>query len=306
MTLSIRYRKNIPDPVPLPPAHKHDSDVAFPVIGFDFNNTLTPAQEYPIEAGPYPGAKAVLDELKTRGCCLHIMTAGLYFGKQDIPVFRARQRALQAWCDQYEMPIDFIGGKVPSDCYYDNDYVEVPSEPDWEEIGSQIEQRLGSRFKLVNGSYVAVPHQPIGRPMPDKIPPIEPLEPRGYSTPRLDVDLHKTFFIASSSQRMSPPKPHALEIVTDFYNSGITIRFSCAGWSPMTHPQQDAEERFDGLVWQLAEAHAPYDRIVTKDFHHVGVDDKGIYAQDWERDLPRIKTMLKESERYTPELQWPA
>ncbi len=81
---------NIPDPVPLPEAHQHDSDVAFPVVGFDFNQTLTPDMEYPIASGPYPGVKEVLDTLKSRGCCLHIMTSGLYYGTQDIPVYRSR------------------------------------------------------------------------------------------------------------------------------------------------------------------------------------------------------------------------
>ena len=282
--------------------------MTFPVLGFDFNLTLTPAKEYPIEDKPFPGVKEVLDTFKGRGCCLHIMTSGLYYGTHDIPVFMSRQRQLYEWCNRYEIPIDFAGGKVPSDVYYDNDAVNVPlGKPDWDTIGSRIEDKLASRFALVKGKYVPIPHTAIGMPMPDPVPMAVELPPRGYSTVRLDVDFHKTLFPASSSQRYSPPYPMGLKMVNAFYVSGYTIRLSCAGWSPLTHPQAESDERYRGLVWQCAQYGVLYDRIVTKDFHHVITDDKAIPANgDWEADVPKIQAMLARDERRAPDLMWPA
>lgn len=305
--ISITY-KNVPDPIALPAKHRHQSDVDFPVIAFDFNETLTPSLEYPIEFGPYPGVVDVLQDYAAKGCCLHLTTAGLYYGKQDLPVFLAKQKALQAWMDKYQIPMGFIGGKVPSDCYYDNDFIGFdPKNPDWNAVSKQIHNGLKGRFELKNGKYVPVGHETVGKPIPDDIPKdLQPMEPRGYSSVRLDVDFHRTLFSASSSSTYTPPKPNALEIVNQFYDDGVTIRLSCAGWSPLTHTAAESQERFNGLVWHCQKYGVRYDRIVTKDFHHVGVDDKGVRAKNWKADYPLIVAKLKQANRDMPNLSMPA
>lgn len=306
--ISITYRKNIPDPIAIPKEHIHDSDVDFPVLAFDFNLTLTPSEEYPIDSPPYPGVVDVLQTFKRRGCCLHITTAGLYLGTQDIPVFQARQKMLYEWCTKYDIPIGFAGGKVPSDAYIDNDAVNVPlKKSDWDVIATQIEARLASRFTLKNGTYVPTPHQAIGRDMPDPVPTVEALPPRGYSSARLDIDFHKTLYPASSSQRYSPPDPDGLKLNNAFYTSGYTIRHSCAGWSPLSHPKPESDERYRGLVWQEQKYGSLYDRIVTKDFHHVITDDKAVpFMGDWEAVIPLTTQMLDDAGKASPGLQWPA
>src|SRR5207249_2723102 len=134
---------------------------------------------------------------------------------------------------------------------------------------------------------------------------VPPERPRGYSGPRLDVDVHKTLSQANSSTRDAPPNPGAVQAVTNFYNQLVTIRLSCAGWSPMTHEADEANERLAGLRQYMADNAIPYDNIVTKDHGDIYVDDKGITAKDWEADVPRITAKLKESKRATPALQWP-
>src|SRR5207244_514974 len=116
--------KNIPDPIPLKPEHRHSTDEDFPVVCYDFNGTISPATKYPIVGSPFPGVGEFIRFLDSRGVCQHITTSGLYFGKYDIPIFLARQRMLQSFCDEFEIPIGQIGGKVPSDIYYEDRMVE--------------------------------------------------------------------------------------------------------------------------------------------------------------------------------------
>lgn len=304
----LRITKRIPNPITTPVAHQHKQTDDYPTICFDFNKTLTPSEDYPITAAPFPNVKPVLDTLKSRGACLHITTGSMYVGTSDIGIYLARRALLQAWLDQYQLPMDFIGAKVPSDCYYDDRMVEVPplsSEVDWNRIGDEIFTRLLTErgFTLDLSGDAKYHRQPNivepGREIDNfpRLSDVPPEQPRGFSGPSLDVDLHGTASTGGASTKVGPPFPGAVQSIKKFYDSGITIRMSCPGWSPLSHSAVESNQRLAGLRKWLSDYNVSYDNVVTKDHGDLFVDDKGIKSSrdnggNWGKDIGRIQARL--------------
>lgn len=306
--------------LPRPKSHWHDPDEPRPVLTFDFDGTLKPqiwkgdGGNYPLTdkySDPFSGVKKWLDRWKSRGACLHIATAGLYYdGPAGLEVYLARLAMVDSWCKRYGIPIDLILPKIPVDAYYDDRMVEIPGNPamkdgltpppDWDKIGTFAEQEMERRFFLDDtGLWTRKEKKRIGEEIEDW--PDDKLfkdHPRGYSGPKLDVDMHRTLSQSSSSMRVAPPRPNAVETMLEYYESGITITVSCAGWHRRTHSQIDSIRRLAGIRQWLAQWSVPYDRVAEKDHADLYFDDKGVRWSDWLADRPRIRAKLPKSIDY--------
>jgi hypothetical protein len=307
-----------------PAAHTHDPDEPNPVLTFDLDGTLKPQVDrgdggnYPLideDSTPFPDVKKWLDRWKARKACIHVATAGLHYysNPNDLEVYHARLEQLQGWANRWGLPVDIFLPKVGVDVHYDDRMITVPGDPalkkeevqksipDWNEIGSQAETAMVKRFSLDNGIWTRVPKNRIGDEIEDWPGPEDyPRDfPRGYSGPKIDVDMHRTLSEASSSLRTGSVRPGAIDVLNKLYGMGVTILISCAGWNPMTHDRQDAMRRLWAIRKWLQENSVPYDRIVTKDHADLYFDDKGIRHTNWETDLPLILKKLPISESYT-------
>jgi hypothetical protein len=312
-------QERVAEIIPRPPLHQHDPDEPRPVITLDFDGTIKPQIQqgdggtFPLmkNADPFPKVKNWLDRWYSRGACIHVATAALYYaGPQDLEIYNARLNMLTGWKSEFGMPISLFLPKVPSDLYYDDRMVVVPGDPtlkpaikfvpDWDVVGTLVEADLKKRFDIVDGLWTRKEKKRVGTEY-DEFPDIKdyPIDhPRGYSGPRLDVDMHRTLSLSSSSLRYAPPRPNAREVITEYYNRGITIRISCAGWNPKTHSFEDAQRRLAGIRQWLLENSIPYDRIVTKDHADAYIDDKGFRWTDWLADKPGILKRLPITEAY--------
>ena len=307
--------EQIAEILPRPKEHQHDPDEPQPVLTFDFDGTIKPqinkgdGGNYPLVdkfSNPYPQIKGWMDRWKSRGACIHLATAGLYYdGPGGLEVYRARLEMLQGWVFRYGLPVDIILPKIPADAYYDDRMIEIPGDPslqdgpgpapDWDIIAGQAEKELSGRFKVNEfGIWEREPKHRVGKEIEDW-PDGDFFRdrPRGYSGGRVDVDLHRTLSLASSSLRVAPPRPNAVEGMKKMYTDGITLSVSCAGWNPKTHSLVDSVRRLAGIRQWLQQWSIPYDRVASKDHADVYFDDKGVrFSGDWNADLSRIYKKL--------------
>lgn len=280
--------------------HLHASDQPSPVLVFDLDGTLKedPNASYPLaDVAPRDGVKAALDKFVAQGCCLHLATAGLYYGnQQDLDVYYSRMCQIDAWLKRHGLPITLILPKSPSDCFYDDRMVPAGAGLDWADLADEAQRRLSLRFSLVDGRWERKQRAPRGTPY-DEFPRPEdaPQEmPRGFSGPRLDADIHRTVSEASSSKMIAAPKPGAVERLTELYNQGVSIYLSCAGWNPATHNDKETVQgRLAGIRQWLADNSIPYDRLVSKDHGDLFFDDKGVAHVNWDDDYPAICSTLE-------------
>ena len=297
-----------------PKDHWHDPDEPQPVLAFDLDGTLKPQIDkgdggnYPLtdeHSDPYPKVKKWMDRWKSLGACIHITTAGLYYdGPGALEVYEARLTMINSWIIKYGLPVDLVLPKIPCDVYYDDRMVEIPGDPaliegigpipDWDKIGIFAEQQMEQRFfvddtgiwtrKIKKRIGEEIENWPDGKLFRD--------HPRGYSGPRLDVDLHRTLSEASSSMRVAPPREDAIETMQKLYESGVNITVSCAGWNRQTHTLVDSIRSLAGIRQWLGQWSVPYDRVAEKDHADIYFDDKGVRYTGWKADLSRIKAKL--------------
>ena len=247
------------------PEHIHDQNGKVddqPCIAFDLNGTLTGAEHYPITAGPYPGIKELLDRLSAQGCCIHVTSAGLYVGDQhDLDVQEARIAMCEAWATQYGLPINLWLPKHPATCYVDDRMVPMPESHDMAAVGASIDATLQERFKLGDdGLWHRVENPEVGTKITDWPDPdeVQPDSPRGFSGPRVDIDVHQTTVNATSSTRIGEGMPGAKAAITALYDAGVTVYLSCAGWNPSTKDSQEVvQQRLAGQRQQLPDRRHP-------------------------------------------------
>jgi hypothetical protein len=308
LTLKVQTLNSIIQEIRVEPyhraaAHIHDPDHPRPVLVFDFNGTLTPFKGFPIEGEgeePFSGVVKFLNKWKAQQCCIHVATAGLWPQvKSDPLTYAARITQLEAWFKCYGLPVDFILPKADADIFYDDRMISVPRNShkvDWTEIAARAEEDLAKRFTLKGRAWERKPKKRIGHEIqPDEWAVYEDVmqdTPRGYSTPIIDVDFHRTLSEASSSLRRAGWKPGALEGVRKIYESGYTINLSCAGWNPATHSLEDSQRRIAQMRWDAKVGGVMYDQFVTKDHGDLYFDDKGFRHTDWTTDLPEILDRL--------------
>src|SRR5258708_4929290 len=293
------------EPFHRPVAHIHDPDHPRPVLVFDFNGTLTPFKGFPLEgeeAIPFPGVIKYLNKWKAQQCCLHVATAGLWPQvKADPLTYAARMAQLGNWFTCYGAPIDYVLPKADCDIFYDDRMIPVPhktKDVDWDEIADRAEEDLSKRFSLKDGAWERKPKKRIGHEIQDdewlNYDEVPPDNPRGYSTPIIDVDFHRTLSQASSSLRRSGFRPGAVEGCGAIYDAGYTIYLSCAGWNPATHTLEDSERRIAMMRRDAKVEGVKYDQFVTKDHGDLYFDDKGFRHIDWATDLPQLMDRLFE------------
>jgi hypothetical protein len=281
---------------PRPSNHDHPTDAgAAPVIVFDLHRTLTTSHGYPL-GPPFEGVKEALDDWASQGVCLHLCTAALE-PRHDPLILAARLIAAWAWIDQCALPIKWVAGKVGAHTYYDDRMVCVEPDGNWDRVRKAINVELDARSevgpdgirRLIALGEIGDPYQKDEWPDPDSIPPDQP---RGFSTPILDVDVHRCLSQANSSQNLAPPMPGAKEALTKIWEAGFTIHFSCAGWDPTTHTPEEAAQRLAGLQQMVRKLGLPYDQFVSKDHGTCFVDDKGFPFTSWKKDFPALSRRL--------------
>lgn len=289
-----------------PPLHVHDQNGQVddqPCLAFDLNLTLTEDNSYPLNMPPYPGAKELLDRLKSQGCCIHVTSAGLYIGdKHDLDVQAARIAMCQAWATSHGLPIDLWLPKGPANVFVDDRMVNA-LDHDFDRMSAEIDSVLQRRFKMGDdGLWHRFENGERGKKITDFPDPAELDQdhPRGFSGPIIDIDVHSTTLDATSSQRSGLPMPGAVDAIKQLYNVA-TIHLSCAGWNPATKDDPtEVEQRLAAQRQQLLAAGIPYDRLVTKDHCEVYVDDKGVPFTTWEETLPKVLDKLAHPSPTTP------
>jgi hypothetical protein len=297
------------EPFHRPAAHIHDPDHPRPVLVFDFNGTITPWKGFPLEgegSEPFPGVVKWINKWKAQQCCIHVATAGLWPQvKSDPLTYAARHAQFDAYWKCYGLPIDYLLPKMDADIFYDDRMVPIPhkdKDVDWDEIAARAEEDLAKRFYLRSGGWERKPKKRIGHEIQDdewlNYDDVAPDQPRGYSTPIIDVDFHRTLSLASSSLRVAGFKPAAVESVAQIYDAGYMVYLSCAGWNPSTHTLQDSENRIAMMRYVAKTGGVKYDQFVTKDHGDLYFDDKGFRHMDWATDLPQILHVLQERSHF--------
>jgi hypothetical protein len=312
--------EQIAELIPRPKEHWHDPDEPRPVMTFDLDGTLKPQARkgdvgnYPLTdrfSNPFSGTKKWLDRWKSRGACIHLATAGLYYdGPNGLEVYLARLSMLESWIKRYGLSIDLILPKIPADVYYDDRMIEVPGNPsltdkltpppDWDEIGEKAEKEMERRFFIDEaGIWTRKEKKRVGEEI--ETWPDDKLfrdHPRGYSGPRIDVDMHRTLSMSSSSMRVASPREGSVEVMRMYYEKGITLTISCAGWNRQTHTQVDSIRRLAGIRQWLGQWSVPYDRVTEKDHADLYFDDKGVKFSDWVADVSKIEAKLPKPINY--------
>jgi len=261
-----------------------------PVIVFDLHGTLTPDRGYPITSGTWPGVKECMDEWSARGCVLVVATAGLSPEHSQL-ILDVRERMTWEFINRYQLPVRFVTGKNGAHVFYDDRMVPVVAGANpWEDVYKGVLQQLGKRAELdKGGNWVLKDLGTVGKditrfPNDDQQRDLRD-QPRGYSTPVFDVDIHRCLLQSNSSEQDSELRPGAKEVVNAIYDAGYTVHASCAGWDPSTHDWDESRERVAGLQRTLKRNGVKYDEIVAKLHGTVFVDDKGVaHTGDWAAD----------------------
>lgn len=291
------------------PAHIHDQNGKVddqPCVAIDLNETITPALSYPLDAPPYPGVKQLLDRLKAQGACIHCTSAGLYIGdKHDQQVQDARIAMCEAYATEYGLPVDIWLPKAPADVYVDDRMVPMPKSKDMAAVGAMVDSVLKRRFDMgQDGLWHRKDNADVGHPITDWPDGAEVGgdQPRGFSGPIVDIDVHGTTLNSTSSERRGAAMPGAVDAISQLYDSGVTVHLSCAGWNPATKDDPAVvEKRLAGQRQQLRSEGIPYDRLTSKDHCEVYIDDKGVAFTTWDETLPQILAALAAQSGPRPE-----
>lgn len=298
-----------PEKKPRPAYHRHDyGQNTMPVLSFDLHRTLTPDIGYPLVSDPFDGIKEGMDQFVARGCCLHVCSASLDFPDQSID--DARQALGMHWFRSKGLPVSFFGPNAEASTRIDDRGITVPEEPDWMALWAAAEKMLAKTYDLdkKSGKYVRrADLTPVGDVIDDDEYPDDkdvPMDcPRGFTTPLIDIDMHRTLMPAWGTRRDAAPNPDGVKCIREWYRAGYSIQISCAGWNPSL--VDDSDFSAQRAAWQrryLLQWGIPYDRLVTKDDYDVWFDDRVLpFGGDW-------GVIDKEIEaRYGPEVRsWPA
>jgi hypothetical protein len=296
----LNSKEYSPETKPRPAAHNHENEMpARPVLGFDLHRTLTPDYGYPLLQGPWPGVKSFMDRMVARNCCLHIMTASLDF--PDPQVVDARKEMVRSWALQNGIPANYIGVNVEANVRLDDRGITVSSTdttaPDWDALGKQAEKALLDTWYIDpdDGCYYKREDvKPVGDSIQQwpEITDTPPDAPRGWTTPFLDIDIHRTINPGWGSTREDKPISGSVQAIQGLYAQGFQIQLSCAGWMRSTHTQAQSDQRLAAFRLYMRKYGIPFDRIVTKDDVDVWFDDKVIGFKNWKQALPDVTAAL--------------
>ncbi len=297
-----------PEKKPRAQFHRHDyGQNTMPVLAFDLHRTLTPDIGYPLVSDPFMCIKEGMDQFVARGCCIHVWSASLDFPDQQID--DARQALGMHWFRSKGLPVSLFGPNSEASTRIDDRGIMVPEDPDWDALWGQAEKMLSKYYEIdKDGKYARRDDlKPDGRLIDgDEFPDDEDVpqdNPRGFTTPLIDIDMHRTMMPAWGTRRDAPPDPKAVKCIREWYRAGYTIQISCAGWNPslVDNPkfseQRAAWQRRYMLQWGI-----PYDRLVTKDDYDIWFDDRVLgFGGDWDAIDAEIQA------RYGDEVRsWPA
>jgi hypothetical protein len=285
---SAALKQYAPEKTPRPAQHRHGyGENPQPVLAFDLHRTLTPDLGYPLLSEPFPGLKEGMDTFAARGCCMHLSSASLDFPDPDINA--ARINIVQQWLRDNGLSVSFVGPNSEATARLDDRGVTVPEKPDWPTLWGIAEKMLKKTYELdKNGRYQERDDlNPKGRLMDDDEYPddgdVPDDQPRGFTTPLIDIDMHRTLMPAWGTRRDSKPEPGGVKCMREWYNEGYTIQVSCGGWNPAL--VEDPKFAIDRSAWQrqyLRKWGIPYDRLVAKDDNDVWFDDRVInYNGSW-------------------------
>jgi hypothetical protein len=291
-----------------PAAHNHENEFpSRPILSFDLHRTCTPDWGFPLMEAPWPGLKAFMDRMVARGCCVHIVSASL--DRSDPRVVSARVAQVRVWVQNAGLPVGWIGPNVEANVRLDDRGIRVDSTatttPDWIALGRQAEQRLATTWTINPDSGTYVKREdivPVGTPV-EKFPEITdaPVDaPRGWSTPVLDVDIHRTLNPGWGSTREDAPMRGSIEAMQALYAAGYQINLSCAGWMRSTHTQAQSDQRLASFRLYMHKYGIPYDSIVTKDDCDLWFDDKTIQFTSWKAVLQPVVDALEIARREHP------
>jgi hypothetical protein len=259
-------------------------------------------------SAPFYGVKAFMDRMVARNCCIHIASASL--DQQDSQLNGIRKQMVQAWVTNFGLPVGWIGPNVEANVRVDDRAITIPPDPDWAAIGKEAEKRLAVTWTLDDdtGCYVKrTDVVPVGTPV-ERYPEITDAPddaPRAWSTPWLDIDIHRTVNPGWGSTREDPPTPGAVAAIQRWYDQGFQIQLSCAGWMRSTHTQAQSEQRLAAFRLYFRKYGIPYDRIVTKDDCDVFFDDKSITYTSWKQTVPIVDVALAKAAAAHPLFQLP-
>jgi hypothetical protein len=303
----LQNKQYVPEKGRRPKEHRHGyGQVQLPVLGFDLHSTLTPDMGYPLLDEPFPGVKEGMDQFIARGCCLHVSSASLDFPDQDID--DARCQIIWQWARNNGLPIGFVGPNAEATVRLDDRGICVPPKPDWPALWGLAEKLLAKTYEIgKDGLYKERDDlNPRGRLIDEDEYPddgdVPQDAPRGFTTPLIDVDLHRTLMNAWGTRRDSKPNPDGVKCMREWYADGYTLQVSCAGWNPAL--VDDPKFAVDRSAWQrryLRQWGIPYDRLVTKDDSDVWFDDRVVnYNGSWADADAQIK------QRTGPAAAWPS
>ena len=299
---TLANKQYAPEKRPRPAEHRHDyKQNEMPVLALDLHKTITPDWGYPLVSPPYEGVKAFMDEQVARGCCIHVDSASLDNPDPDFSV--ARTRLAQAYFYEYGLPVSFIGPNAEASLRVDDRGVSIPSAPDKPDWGKAIPaaaQKILDRTYEIgkDGKYRRRKDlEPVGEVIKPKDYPddadVPQDQPRGLSTPLIDIDLHRTIMPAWGTRRDADPDPAMVDLIQRLYAEGFSIQISCAGWNPAT--ADNPQFAVDRAAWQrqyLRKWGIPYDRLVTKDDCDVWFDDKVLAFKSVKQVEPLIRQRL--------------
>jgi hypothetical protein len=267
------------------PEHMHDyGQNQKPVLSFDLHHTLTPDAGFPLASPPFPGVREFLNLMTARGCCVHISTASL--DDTDPDVCKVRKYQIEDWAARYGLPIGYVCSNSHADVRVDDRALTVPRNPDWKAISAVAQAQLLNTYELdENGQYARRKDlTPVGehRETWPKLSSVPADRPRGFSTPMIDIDVHRTLDPAWGTGRVpQSPDPLGVVVVRGLYGAGYQVQFSCAGWNPALDVDGGGEDRLAGIIQYLLTYDIPYDRVVSKDDYDLRFDDKAVPFTTW-------------------------
>ena len=298
----LTNKQYAPERSPRPPEHRHDyKQNEMPVLSFDLHKTLTPDWGFPLVSPPYDGVKAFMDQQVARNACIHIASASLDNPDPDFSI--ARTRLVWAFVYEYGLPVSWIGPNAEASLRVDDRGVTIPSAPDipdWnKKLPQQFQAILDKTYEIgKDGRYQRRKDlEPVGELIKPKDYPddddVPQDQPRGLSTPLIDIDLHRTIMPAWGTRRDADPDPAMVDLIRRLYAEGFSIQISCAGWNPAT--QDNPQFGIDRAAWQrryLRQWGIPYDRLVTKDDCDTWGDDKVLGFKSAKQIEPLIRQRL--------------